>query len=115
MLVWVVRVAGAVDVVVVDAPAIEGKSEVCVVHHVAPCRSNGILTPQLDVVDAPLDAHPVAVLNIGLENEVVEVVVQIESGTKDLHEVGGVRALVGDDVVGFVEVACIANECAVAI
>lgn len=78
MLVRVVRVAGAVDVVVVDAPTIEGKTKIRIVHHVAPCRSSGILTPQLDVVDAPIDAHPVAVLDVGLKYEVVEVVVEIE-------------------------------------
>ena len=78
MLVRVVRVAGAIDVVVVNAPAIQAKAKVGVVHHVAPCRSSGILTPQFDVVDAPLNTHPVAVLDVGLENEVVEVVVEIE-------------------------------------
>ena len=115
MLVRVVRVAGAVDVVVVDAPAIEGKSKVGVVHHITPCGSSGILAPKLDVVYAPIDTHPVAVLDVGLKYEIVEVIVEIESGTKDLHEVWRVRALVGDDAVGFVEVARIASKGAVAI
>ena len=77
------RIARSVDVIVVDAAPEEPETCIGIVEEVFP----GVLfggAEYLGVVQSPSDAHPIHVLDVGFENEVVDVVVHVE----DLLELG---------------------------
>ncbi len=75
MRIGVIGITSPVDIVLVDVTAVQSKSKVCVVHHIAPGCAGGISTPQLYIINAPVDSHPISILDIGFKDEIVDVVV----------------------------------------
>ena len=81
------RVARSVDVIVVDAAPEEPETCIGIVEEVFP----GVLfggAEYLGVVQSPSDAHPVHVLDVGFENEVVDVVIHVEDLLELSEEAG---------------------------
>ena len=75
MCIGVIGITSPLDVVIVDVTAVQSKSKVGIIHHVAPGSSRGVVTPQLYIINTPVDSHPIPVLDIGFKDEIVDVVV----------------------------------------
>ena len=75
MLVGVTRVACFVDIVLIDVPTVEPECKVSIVHHVAPSGTERILSPKFNVIEFPIDTHPIPVLDVGFKDEVVDVII----------------------------------------
>ena len=110
MLVGVTRVARFVDIVLIDVPTVEPECKVSIVHHVAPSGTERILSPKFNVIEFPVDTHPISVLDVGFKDEVVDVILQIKTRAQNLYKVGCRCARAGNDLVRFYEVAGLTNE-----
>ena len=50
MLIWVRRITGQIDIILINVPAIEAEAEVCVIQHISPLRVQRILTPKFNII-----------------------------------------------------------------
>ena len=110
MRIGVIWIASPVDIVLVDVTAVQSESKVSIIHHVAPGGVERVLSPKFNIIEFPVDTHPIPILDIGFKHEVVDVILQIKARAQNLYEVGGGCACVGNDLVRFYEVNCITYE-----